>query len=98
MYSHRGKEYGTLVCTLCVLCYVLYRVLCASKCAMYSVGNGVYSHGPSRVQCTLSVLCLYSECTFGAQRGVRKVQTEYTSCAEYNVKYVEYIQSIRGST
>ena len=48
-------------------------------------------------ECTLmgrveySVLCLYSECTFGAQRGVRKVQTEYTSCAEYNVKYVEYI-------
>ena len=47
-------------------------------------------------ECTLmgrveySVLCLYSECTFGAQRGVRKVHAEYTSCAEYNVKYVEY--------
>ena len=91
MYSHRGKEYGTLICTLGVLCYVLYCVLCTSKCAMYS-------------ECTLmgrveySVLCLYSECTFGAQRGVRKVHTEYTSCAEYNVKYVEYIQSISGST
>ena len=36
------------------------------------------------------VLCLYSERTFGAQRGVRKVQTEYTACAEYNVKYMEY--------
>ena len=45
-----------------------------------------------------SVLCLYSECTFGAHRGVRKVHTEYTSCAEYNVKYVEYIQSKSGST
>ena len=49
-------------------------------------------------ECTLmgrveySVLCLYSECTFGAQRGVRKVHAEYTSCAEYNVKYVEYIE------
>ena len=89
-----GEEYGTFVCTLCVLCYVLYRVLCTSKCAMYSVENGVFSHG--RVEYT--VLWLYSECTFGAQREVREVQPEYTSCAEYNVKYVEYIQSIRGST
>ena len=44
------------------------------------------------------VLCMYSECTFGAQRGVRKVHAEYTSCAEYNVKYVEYTQSTSGST
>ena len=46
-----------------VLCDVLCRVLCTSKCAMHSVGNGVYSHDPSRVHCTLSVLGVYFRST-----------------------------------
>ena len=42
--------------TVSCLYSIVYSPLCTSKCAMYSVGNGVYSHGPSRVHCTLVVL------------------------------------------
>ena len=69
-----------------VLCIsIVYSVLQTAPCTLLGMA------------CTLMgrveyiVLWLYSECTFGAQRGVRKVQSEYTSCAEYNMKYVNYI-------
>ena len=76
-----------------VLCNsIVYSVLQNAPCTLLGMACTLMG----RVE--YSVLCLYSECTFGAQRGVRKVHTEYTSCAEYNVKYVEYIQSISGST
>ena len=69
---------------------------------MYSTMYSVLQNAPCtllEMACTLMgqveyiVLWLYSGCTFGAQRGVRKVQSEYTSCAEYNKKYVKYMLS-----
>jgi hypothetical protein len=75
-----------------VLWYVLYM-------SMYSIVYSVFQNVPCtllEMACTLMarveyiVLWLYSESTFGAQRGVREVQPEYTSCAEYSVEYVKY--------
>jgi hypothetical protein len=79
-YSHRGAEYGTLVCILCVLCYVL----CTSKCANGTLLEMACSlMAPSRVHCTLAVLWEYFQMC-GVQRGVREVHVKYTW------EYIEY--------
>ena len=87
-------------CTLIGVRSTVLRYVLHAYFAMYSIVYSVLQNAPCTLlgmACTLMgrveyiVLWLYSECTFGAQRGLRKVQPEYTSCAEYNVNYVKYM-------